>query len=238
MKGPASGAVLDAATLKWVEMPAAPVEPRFRGLTAVIGQKVLVWGGYPGGFQDGAAFDAAKGTWEKLPKAPVPFCTNMVSAVWRDRFVVFGGRAPGGQCHRAGAVYDPAARTWEKVKEVPIDVGVASACAVSGDRLFLWSGQAGPVAAAGRGESTPDGAVFNFATRRWESVPEAPLAPRQGALAHPAGTRIIVWGGWKSTPQGGGTFSRDCAVYDPGKDDWQAFPDFPGKVPYQLHPGW
>jgi len=228
-----NGAVLDTSTMTWTQVAKAPVAPRYRCVSAAVGNRLCVWGGYGpigprhiGPLDDGATYDLASNTWDKMPDPPEPGhrygCSGLV---WNDKLVVFGGGRP-------GLVYDPSKRTWRKMSQPPAGVGVQSACAVVGDRLFAWSGQ--PV--GGRGAST-DGAVYDLKTDKWEKLPDAPINPRLLAYAQPQGSGVIVWGGWLENghpPE----FFTDGAAYDFTQRRWTPIPAAPGPVPYELHPGW
>jgi hypothetical protein len=232
------GAVLDTKSMTWRPMPNAPVVPRYRCVTAVIGDRLLLWGGYGplapdriGPLGDGAVYDAVKDVWDTIPESPVPGPRYGCAALaWNGRMVLVGGRGPGGFFDE-GVIYDPDARTWEKMKAAPVRVGENAAYAVHGDKLFVWSGKA-----AGGGMSK-EGIVYDLRARKWEKLPEAPIPPRLLAFAraHPAG--VTVWGGWLSdgTPP---QFLTDGATYDFNQRRWQPIAPMPGEVPYELHPGW
>src|SRR4051812_554959 len=73
----AQGAVLDTKTMTWTPMAKAPVVPRYRCVTAVVGSRLLLWGGYGptgpnriGPLADGAVYDVDKDAWDKIPDPP------------------------------------------------------------------------------------------------------------------------------------------------------------------------
>jgi hypothetical protein len=241
--GPPHGALLDTRTMKWEEIPEAPIALRYRARQAVIGTKVIVWGGYPKFLKDGAIFDLERKVWEKLPEAPIPYWTNMVSAAWNGKFVVFGGRDPRlpGRGSRNGAIYDVTNHRWERITEAPLDIGIMSACTVVGDTLFLWAGQAGPTELASRGMPTPDGAVYDLVNKKWRQIKPAPIPPRSLSFACPLGKDCVaVWGGWSEANDRSkqAHFHRDGAIYNLTTDTWSRLPDLPAEIPYGLHPGW
>jgi hypothetical protein len=159
-----------------------------------------------------------------MPKAPRSFGKvgyGIAWGVWRDRFVLCGGRG-----QRKGAVYDPAERFWEETPEVPFDVGVLSACAASGGCLRLWSAYK---------DAEPNGAVYDFHTRRWKRAASAPLPL---SLAHAVGTKVAVWCGAAGPPAFPGTGLRGGAVSDMAGGTWAKRPDLRREVCYGLHPDW
>jgi hypothetical protein len=228
-----NGAVLDTATMTWKPVSEAPIVPRYRCASAVVGNRLCVWGGYgplgpgrSGPLEDGATYDLATDTWDPMPQPPVPGHRYGCAALtWNDQMILFGGR-------RVGMTYDPAKRRWRTMSEPPVDVGVMSACAVVGDRLFAWSGQS----AGARGAST-QAAVCDLKTDKWEKLPDAPINPRLLAFAQPQSSGVIVWGGWLENghpPE----FFTDGAAYDFTQRRWSPIAAAPGPVPYELHPGW
>jgi hypothetical protein len=103
---------------------------------------------------------------------------------------------------------------------------------VSGNRLFVWSGDEG-------GEDTPltaKGAMYDFGTRRWKTIAPPPIEPRVLAFAQAVGNKVVVFGGWLSSPTE--RFVRSGAIYDLDRDTWETIPDLPTSVPMTLHPGW
>jgi hypothetical protein len=237
------GAVLDTTTMKWRPMAQAPVTPRFRSLAAAVNDKLVVWGGYGlqgprgqrgpiGPLADGAVYDVPTDTWVKMPPAPVadfPYGSSCV--VWRGRFVVVGGRI-GRTFVRSPMVYDPATRKWDTLPPLPMELAVNGTAAALADRLFMWSGSSSANDAA-----TPNGAVFDFWTRQWKPLAEAPVDPRSLAFAKAAGSAVTVWGGW-SQGRRRVNFHRDGATYDIDKGTWTQILDLPADVPYEMHPGW
>jgi hypothetical protein len=190
-------------------------------LNAVIGNKLLVWGGFPNSdeIQDGAIFDLDKNAWEVMPGAPIYFMYGMVSAVWRDRFVVFGRWEA-----RGGATFDPNSCTWEEIQEAPFDIPRQGACAVNADKLFLWSGSE---------SKTKEGAVYDFVRREWNRIPAAPIPDRCLGFASPFGSKVVVWGGWRAERA-----LPDGAIFDLESQTWKAIAELPGEISPEFHPGW
>lgn len=232
--GDTQGAALNTRAMKWRPLPNAPVVPRFRCLAGVVGSKLLVWGGYgpidprrTGPLEDGAVYDASENTWTKMPAPPVQGtrygCAGVVA---NGRLVIVGGRA-------AGMAFDPAAGGWDTIPDAPFDV-VNAAVAAGADRLVVWSGSPGK---GGGGGPTPEGAAYDFWTRKWQKLPEAPIPPRMLAFARCHGTRLTVWGGWLSSGHPA-TFLTDAATYDFETCAWEKVLPVPAETPYAMHPGW
>ena len=236
--GDVQGAVLDTRAMKWRPMAAAPMVPRYRAAAAVAGSKLMIWGGYGplgprriGPLEDGAVYDASTDTWLKMPPPPTPGhrygCSAMTS---KGRFILFGV-AKGGGPAAEGMVFDPATGKWDTIAAPPVEVGVQSACAADDERLFVWSGRG----AAGGPEASAAGAVYDFRTRKWTRLPEAPIVPRVLASARIHGRAVTVWGGWEEGPT---VFLMDGATYELGAGAWTEIAPPPGDVPPEMHPGW
>jgi hypothetical protein len=238
--GPSRGAVLDTRTMTWRRTAEAPVAPRNRCLTAVVGDRVVYWGGYGpypvggkrtgpayGPLADGAVYDVRRDAWEKIPDPPVPVSTyGLGGAAWNGRLVLVGGKSRDGA--QTWLTYDPAARTWEKMADCRYDLGLFPTCAVNGNRLFVWSGS--PPAA--RNEAAASiGAVYDFKKRTWDTIPEAPIPPRSGAYARPQGAGgIIVWGGWDARDVDSLSLT-DGATYDVDARQWRKIEPMPAAIP-------
>lgn len=141
------GLLIDIATGEWIDVPDAPMEPRYAAASAWSGSEFVVVGGhsFDESFVDGAAFDPLTHAWREvadIPLRPAAF----PSAVWiGDEFVVW---LAGADSHFAGlprpaegqlAAYQPSTDTWQ-VLEAP---GVAMVDAVlleSDGRLVLMGG--------------------------------------------------------------------------------------------------
>ena len=238
MNGDVQGAVLDTQALRWRPVARAPVVPRYRCVTAVLGSRLMVWGGYGplgprriGPQEDGAIYDASNDAWTRLPPPPVPgHRYGCAAGVIGGRFVVFGGTI-GGHAARGGMTFDPATGKWDVIPDAPAHVGAMAACAAAGDRLFVWSGTPD----GGGGGATAEGAVYDLRTRRWTKLPEAPIPPRLLGFARLDEHGATVWGGWESSPE---AFLMDGARYDFDKQAWRAIAPLPADVPKEMHPGW
>jgi hypothetical protein len=252
-KGPPHGAALDTEAMRWKPIADAPINLRVRALARAAGDKLYVWSGFGpgsplnnGGFgpqNDGAVYDATRDQWKRLPEPKAQIgLYGQAAALRGDRFIVFGGRAPGGQrpmgaVVRSGIIFDPADVSWDLIPDSPFDIAIMPACAAAGDELFIWSGQSAAAEVAGASKLCTEAAVYNFVTRKWERLPEAPLKPRSLSFTKGSGRTVTVWGGWDSSANPA-KFHRDAATFDLEKRVWRRIPDLPGDVPYALHPGW
>jgi hypothetical protein len=243
-KGPPHGAILDPKAMQWKPIAEAPVAVRFRAATAVIGEKLVIWGGYGpraprgvGPLSDGAVYDVSKDTWEKMADAPGPPADyGYVWTAWKDRFALFGGRNRR-DVPRTGLIYDPATKSWDAIVASPFDVAIQAACTVHEDQLFLWSGNSAAQAAAGKTVNSPAAVIYDFKKAQWQQLPDAPIPPRALSFAQTNGSKVTVWGGWDSS-ESPAHFFRDGATYDFAQGTWRKIPDLPADIPYALHPGW
>lgn len=197
---PADGAVLDVATGTWTKLPKAPIAGRNYPAAAWTGSEVLLWGGGDDTGtprSDGAAYDPASGEWRTLAKSPLVGRRSMSTTWTGDGLFVWGGSAAGAEGtseDRAdGAVYDPDADTWRTLERSPLSARQSGAAVTVGDRVVVWGG----LTTDGEAPPAPHGAVYDLSSRRWSSLPAAPVPePRAGAAAALVGGRFVAWGGF------------------------------------------
>jgi hypothetical protein len=203
--------------LSHITDPAAPVWT---------GEEVLVWDGLNiddtagrriGGGR-GAAYDPATGRWRRLPRSPLSPRTGEIVA-WTGRLLLVIGGSCGDEGRIRcgdGAAYDPAANTWTPIPAPAGGAIAPEAAAWTGSELIIWSS-----ATSRDGLSTSNAAsAYNPGSRRWRTLPPAPITPRRLAGAVWAGDRLLVWGGIRKLPDDRLDYPDDGAVYDPRGDRW------------------
>jgi len=111
----------------------------------------------------------------------------------------------------------------------------------TGKEVIVWGGRYQPTstvtppAASAANPRSPtalaDGAAFDVATRRWRTLPPAPIAARYGATAAWTGSEMLVVGGVSdavpTTRAGQQTVQEQGAAYDPSSNRWRRLPDAP-----------
>jgi hypothetical protein len=112
----------------------------------------------------------------------------------------------------------------------------------TGKEVIVWGGRyqptsntTPPVASAASPRSRTalgDGAAYDVATRRWRTLPAAPIAARYGATAVWTGSEMLVVGGLSDAVPAASRFGlqtaqREGAAYDPASNRWRRLPDAP-----------
>lgn len=174
--------VWDSAAKKYVTIQSAPpLSPRGHYAVALIGRKLLVWGGWAirsGGAQgDGAVLDLARKRWKKMSTAGAPSPRLQPTAVaWTGkRLLVWGGRFatwPPSPLRTLGdgAQYDPATDRWTPMStENAPSARTEAVVAWTGRRLVVLAG-----APEVGGQPLRDGGVYDPATDRWTHVDPLP----------------------------------------------------------------
>ncbi|MDQ1515795.1 MAG: hypothetical protein QOE80_1625 [Actinomycetota bacterium] len=175
-----------------------------------------------------------QGAWRPIKEAPIPPAGGM-AAVWTGRqLVVWGGQAGDGTRRASGdgAAYDPGADRWEALPPAPVAGRFGTSAVWTGREVLFWGGQAGPDT---RGLQLPpttatfaDGAAYDPATRRWRTLPVAPIGARTGHQAVWTGREMIVWGGYsRCCPIDSVIHDPAAAAYDPATDRWRRIADVP-----------
>jgi N-acetylneuraminic acid mutarotase len=195
----ADGAAYDPARNEWKKLPDSPLTPRLTPLGAAWNGSVLLsWGyGQENAPQPGSAlYDPAGSKWR--PAAPAPAgeldrCSDAPGCVGiqAGNSVLFSSD---------GLAWDPSADRWKKIAASPFVAPQldGEARAWTGSRFMVFGGG---VYEGGDGPEPPparirtDGAAYDPAADRWETLPPAPLAGRARARAVWTGREFIVWGG-------------------------------------------
>jgi N-acetylneuraminic acid mutarotase len=139
---------------------------------------------------------------------------------------------------------------WRTLAAAPLSARSGHSAVWTGERLVVWGGSvldssrgpddgrrpAGSSFDPKTGETTPlvsesyaDGAAYDPESDRWQPLPAAPLAPRQGHVAVWTGEEMLVWGGSDFF-----TVFVDGAAYDPRTGDWRRLP----APPFRRSPAW
>src|SRR5829696_1672324 len=206
------------------------------------GAEVLVWDGSniddtSGKWIDGgrgAAYNPATDRWRQLPRSPLSNRTWSIQAWTGQQLLVISGSCGGaGQIRcQDGAAYDPAANTWTPIP-APAGGAIApeTATAWTGSELVIWS----TTTTNKQGRSVGNTAsAYNPSSKRWRTLPSAPIAPRRLAAAVWAGDRLLVWGGIQNVGADKLAYPDDGAAYHPRSDRWRPLAKAP--VPGRASP--
>lgn len=226
------------AGIEWIRLANPPVKPRSGFHDLSDGKIAVVWGG-ASDETDGAVFDAATSQWRALAKAPIGPRVLSTTARAGDRLVVWSGGDHDAYA-RDGALYDLKTGKAEAVAGAPIAGRQDPATGVFGSRVLFWGGRLDPndlIAARGPVQLmyTPptyldDGAIFDTATGKWETMVQAPIKGRDHAAIVWTGTRLFVWGGAREVNMTSDPAPlSDGAVYDGETKSWRTLPDSPLK---------
>jgi hypothetical protein len=205
------------------------------------GAEVLVWDGSnidhtSGKWIDGgrgAAYNPQTDRWRQLPRSPLTNRTWAIKA-WTGKqlLVISGSCGDSGEIRcQDGAAYDPAANTWTPIPALAGGaIAPEAAAAWTGSELIIWSAT---ISKDGRSTSTAASA-YNPRTKRWRTLPPAPITPRRLAAAVWAGDRLLVWGGIQNVAADKLAYPDDGAAYDPRSNRWQPLATAP--VPGRAEP--
>jgi hypothetical protein len=186
----------------WARVAGDGALPRSSHGTAIVGDQLVVWGGWANGLGeslgDGAVFDfvTAQSTPTSAEGAPSPRYEPVVVAAG-DRVIVWGGATiPAGgkpEMLSDGAIYDPAKDSWQAMSETDAPAGRAKAVAVwTGTRLIVTGGHVlDPMMPGGYGPDMAEGGIFDPDANAWIPLAKSPSAlPGQP----PAGphSRILI----------------------------------------------
>jgi hypothetical protein len=168
----------------------------------------------------GAAYNPQTDRWRRLPPSPLSYRTWAIVA-WTGKLllVIAGSCGEEGRIRcDDGAAYDPAANTWTPIPKLAGGaIAPEAATAWTGSELIIWS-----ATSSKDGRSTSNTArAYNPRSRRWRTLPPAPITPRRLAAAVWAGDRLLVWGGIRNLSGGRLAYPDDGAAYDPGSNRWR-----------------
>lgn len=192
------------------------------------GAEVLVWDGSniddtSGKWIDGGrggAYNPATDRWRQLPRSPLSNRTWAIQAWTGKQLLVISGSCGGaGQIRcQDGAAYDPAANTWTAIPALAGGaIGPEAAAAWTGSELVIWSAATSKDGLRIRNAAR----AYNPHTKRWRTLPPAPITPRRLAGAVWAGDRLLVWGGIRYLPGGKLGYPDDGAAYTPHGNRWR-----------------
>jgi hypothetical protein len=199
--------VWDSAAKKYVTVTAAtPLASRGHYAVALVGRKLLVWGGWGHTLRtlgDGAVLDIARKSWRKMSAAGAPSPRLEPVVAWTgSRLVVWGGRFASSPATPVtvladGAQYDPAADRWKPMSQVDApSPRVEPVMAWTGRKLVVVGGSAQL-----GGTPLRDGAIYDPATDRWTHVdplpgdvvlPKANVGPLTRILVAPDGRVVFL----------------------------------------------
>jgi hypothetical protein len=158
--------------------------------------------------------------WRQLPRSPLSNRTWAIQA-WTGQLllVIAGSCGDAGQIRCLdGAAYNPAATTWTPIPALAGGaIAPEAAAAWTGSELVIWSATTSKDGLRIRNAAR----AYNPRTKRWRTLPPAPIAPRRLAAAVWAGDRLLVWGGIQNIRADKLAYPDDGAAYDPRSNRWQ-----------------
>ena len=176
-------------------MPRRALEPA----VAVLGQQVVVAGGFDTSVSEGLditarvdTFDVISGTWGALPPAPVQWTHGNLAAVGATLYLAGGLEGMPYVARSEAFALDAVSQRWQPIAAMdPADARGGSGVVTAPGRIYLLGGASSTAALATCLE-------YDIAANRWTHLPDLP-APR----AHPAAMRmsdgtLIVAGGLES----------------------------------------
>jgi hypothetical protein len=209
----------------WKKIPKAPiVEARGTICSALVGNKLVVWGGTLNDkpLSDGAVYDIDKGAWKKMPLAPIEGTEHFAMLPYGEKNVLIWG----GEDYPYGAIYDTNKDEWKKMAVAPISLGMEPfTSAILGNKLLVWG------IGVTRLEN-PVGALYDIDKDTWTKMPEAPMLAIDDWPAFIYKNKFVVWGG--RSPE-----KSDChgAVYDIDSNTWKKMAPAPLEIGITKEPG-
>jgi hypothetical protein len=170
---------------KWVSLPSLN-EPRAAGAAAVVGDRIVVFGGQAGGrlLDTTEVFDGKQ--WSAGASIPTPR-EHLAAAADGDFAYAVGGRRLSSDKNVAALErYDPAADRWERLPDMPTARGGLGAALVNGHLLAVGGERATGV--FGVVES------YNVANKSWSRGPSM-RSPRHGMAVAAIGRSLYALGG-------------------------------------------
>jgi hypothetical protein len=192
------------------------------------GKEVLVWDGTNRDEASGTTIDGGRGAaynpqtnrWRRLPRSPLSNRTWEIVAWTGQLLLVVAGSCGADVNNRCedGAAYDPAANTWTPIPALAGGaIAPEAAAAWTGSELIIWSATTSQDGLRTRNTVR----AYNPRTKRWRTLPPAPITPRRLAAAVWAGDRLLVWGGIRNLPGLKLDYPDDGAAYHPRSNRWR-----------------
>ncbi len=193
----ADGASYSVKHSEWKPIPASPLAARSASVSAIVGTKIMYWGGVTGDnidspLSDACLFDPVGKSWGSVVAPAAGFVPRgfAVGAAAKNGLFVFGGgksAAPDVISTSGGMTIDSAGSA-ELVSGSPGQVAagfvVSTAWCDGVDRCWSWS------------DGSPAGGVYTLSTHTWSTLETAGSPSiRADAMATWTGSYAIIWGG-------------------------------------------
>ncbi|MBA2642772.1 MAG: galactose oxidase [Actinobacteria bacterium] len=209
---------LGAATPVAWERHASLLAPRTEIAAAVLGEEIVVVGGFNADGSASARVDAyspSRDRWRRLPDLPVRV-HHSTAVGSKGRLYVLGGYAEGGTPLRTAFVFQSG--KWRALPRLPLARAAAGAALVRG-RIVV----AGGVAQTSGARLARTALSFDLAKRRWSVVPGPSPREHLGVTSF-AGTVYAVAG----RTSGLDTNLTHLESYRPGEKRWRRLGPVPG----------
>ncbi len=191
------GGVYDVENESWEAIPPAPLPSgtsfHWTQLTEdrlmVLASPDVVGGG---GSQTarsplvGAVYDLASGEWTEI-ESPPTITLPVEGVAWTGEVLALARFESGARFDVEAEFVEPVVERWslhsgewERGATPPLSQRYGPAVAFDGERLGVWGGAAQDLAHDGRSTTADlvgDGAIYDVAADRWESMPVSPLQP-------------------------------------------------------------
>jgi N-acetylneuraminic acid mutarotase len=213
-------AIAGGATAKWRN--GAPL-PLARGevTAARVGSEIFVVGGFTSEGQNSArveVYSPAQDAWGQVADLPVSV-DHAMSAGYRGKLYVAGGYAA--DRSRLMTLFSFSNGSWTRLPSMPEERAAAGA-AVVGRKLYIVGGVT--AGASGGRALAKTALVYDFARRRWSSIPGP--TPREHLGVTALGGRIYAIGGRLA---GADTNLALLESYVPGAKKWRRLKPVPGR---------
>ncbi|HEV7207597.1 MAG TPA: hypothetical protein VGN54_02530, partial [Mycobacteriales bacterium] len=119
---------------------------------------------------------------------------------------------------------------WSRLPAAPIPGRSNPAAVWTGREMLVWGGAAGAKEQDLRG----DGAAYDPAAGRWQTLPAGPLNPRTAMGSVWTGQAMFIWGGYDHVAQDRFHATATGALYIPASRTWRALP--PAPLPARVYP--
>jgi hypothetical protein len=199
-----SGGRYNVAQAKWYPLATSGRGPDRSYHSAVWNSysgTMLIWGGLDSGraLDDGRSYNPANNTWSTLSTNGAPLARAYHAAIWTGssigRMLIWGGSERNGNVLASGGEYSVGQNRWFATTQNSAPSARDEPRAVwdsTNDRMLVWGGWNG-------GSGTDDGAVYDYWSSAWTSMPSSPLGKRYShtAVWDTHRQRMIIWGGFR-----------------------------------------